>query len=133
MAARRKHMPMRVKLDAVLHILGLLGMEIEWHHCPALGLREYDPETGLYTPDENDPRYIVPLIKAVHRRITNGTPATSADGDIHKIAKAKRLSADQERFRARLLEKPPREERPRTKWPKRKLRSGAKFKQGRAS
>ena len=43
-------------------------------------------------------------LRWVHRpcadRKTNGTPATVADGDIHKIAKAKRLAKAQEVHRA---------------------------------
>lgn len=122
MAARR-HMPLSVKLDAALNALGLLGIDVEWDHNPPLGLRERDPVTGRYTPDENDPRYIEPMVKQAHREKTVGHPATCADGDIHKIAKARRLEREMEEFRARLLERPRKDDRPKNKWPKRKMES----------
>jgi hypothetical protein len=118
-----------VKLQAALNALGMKGFEVEWNHIPPLGLRDKDLVTGAYVPDANDPDFIVPMIKAAHRAATNGNGATCADGDIHKIAKAKRIAKDPpggEEFRRRLLAKPPREDRPPSKWPKRKFQSRKK-------
>jgi hypothetical protein len=128
-AARRPHMSKTVKLQAALNALGLKGYEIEWNHIPALGLRDRDPETGAYIPDANDPDFIVPMIKEAHRAMTNGIGGTCADGDIHKIWKARRIAKDApggEEFRRKLLAPIPREERPRSKWPKRKFQSRKK-------
>ena len=126
--AKRPYMPLEVKVQAALNALGMKGFEVEWNHIPPLGLRERDPQTGDYIPPANDPDYIVPMIKEAHRALTNGNAATSADGDIHKIAKAKRIAKDPpggEEFRRRLLAKTPRDERPTSKWPKRKFQTRA--------
>jgi hypothetical protein len=117
----RRHMPLSVKLDSALHALGLLGMEIQWDHSPPLAMRPVDPVTGDTIPPANDPRYISPMIKDLHRVKTNGNAATCADGDIHKIAKARRISKKHEEFQRRILEPTPREDRPESKWPSRKF------------
>jgi len=117
-------MPMAVKLAAALHALGFgdsLG-QVEWHHSPPLALRPFDPVTGKHDPDANDPRYIVPLSKADHAVQTNGT-AVPLSGDKSKIAKTKRVTDAQAAFRARLLAKEPGREKPKSKWPSRKMRS----------
>lgn len=112
MARRRKHIPEHVKVQALLIILGFdPARAIDWNHRPALGLREYDEDTGLYTPDELDPRYLEPRYADNHDIITNGTKATVAGGDIHKIAKAKRLAKEHEEFRRRCLKREPGEPR----------------------
>jgi hypothetical protein len=124
MPAPRPHMSKGVKLQAALNALGLKGFEVEWNHIPPLALREYDHHLGDYIPAANDPDYIVPMIKEAHRALTNGNPATCADGDIHKIAKAKRIAKDPpggDEFRRKLLAPTPLEDRPRSKWPKRKF------------
>jgi hypothetical protein len=123
---KRKHMPLGVKLAAALHQLGLFGVAVDFDHVPPLALRERDPATGRYTPDENDPRYIVPMARLAHRAKTNGGPVTCADGDIHKIAKAKRLAKKQAEFRARVLERPPREEKSKNRWPTQKFQTRRK-------
>ena len=121
----RKHMNKQTKLDAALHCLGLLGVEIQWDHQPPLALRDkifdVDGEFLRYEPDENDPRYIVPMVTGLHREKTNGKRHDASNGDTHKIAKAKRLSEANEEFRARLTNPPAREDRPKRKWPSRKF------------
>lgn len=127
--SRRPHMSKGVKLQAALNALGMKGFEVEWNHIPALGLREWNEDAGDYIPPANDPNYIVPMIKEAHKKLTNGNAATSADGDIHKIAKAKRMAKDPpggEEFRRRLLAKTPREDRPPSRWAKRKFQTRAK-------
>jgi hypothetical protein len=110
---RRKHIPLQVKVDALLIILGFDPKEpIDWNHNPALGLREYDPETGLYTPDELDPRYLEPMRRADHLVRTNGTKATTAGSDKHRIAKVRHLRGE---TRAK----------PKRRWPKRPFPSRA--------
>lgn len=123
----RKHMPVSVKLNAALNALGLLGMTIEFDHQPPLAFREKvldsDGHIVGYIPDENDPRYIVPMIRDAHRRKTNGKPHDASDGDIHKAAKIKRLTETEQEFRRRLLEPEEREKPKATKWAKRKFPS----------
>lgn len=130
--SRRKHMPVSVKLEAALNALNMHGMSVQWDHNPPLAMREKvlneDGELVGYIPDENDPRYIVPMITDLHRAKTNGKPHDASNGDIHKIAKLKRLSAKHEEFRRRLATPETREEseRPKSRWPKRKFRSNAR-------
>lgn len=102
---KRAHMPLSVKLQACLYLLGFTdGDIIEWHHTPALGLRRR-LDDGAYDPAENDPHHIVPLTKGRHAVQTRGKPATTAGSDIHAIAKVKRVGPAHEAFRARLLAK----------------------------
>lgn len=132
-SAHRKHIPIGVKLHACLLLLGFSEEEISggiaWDHSPPLGLRFVDPETGEMIPHPNDPRHIQPLRTADHHLKTNGGPACAADGDIHKIAKARRLSDSHREFQSRLLAPDKkRDERPKSKWasrpfPKRKDRT----------
>lgn len=133
--AHRKHIPIGVKLRACLLLLGFTEAEvdaeggIQWDHTPPLALRFVDPETGELTPHPNDPRHIQPLRRETHARKTNGAPACAADGDIHKIAKAKRLEKQTEEFRARLTAadkgraEPERARKIKRQWPKRRLDS----------
>ena len=120
----RKPIPMGVKLNACLLLLGFTEEEIttpgaiEFDHTPSLGLRSVDPETGEMIPAPNDPKHIVPLRKSDHRRKTNGPAACAAGGDIHAIAKAKRLQASHEELRRRLTT-PGKVEKPKSKWPSR--------------
>lgn len=100
-------------------MLGLLGKPLDFDHQPPLALREIDPITGDTIPPANDPRYIRPMLREQHREKTFGTKATTAGSDIHAIARVKRLSKKQEEFRQKMLEKLPKEERPKSKWPKR--------------
>lgn len=124
---KRKHMSTGTRLDAALHALGLLGLEIQWDHNPPLGLRDtIKDEAGNiigYIPDENDPRYIVPMIKQAHRDKTNGKKHDVSNGDIHKVHKARRLNKAQVEFQRRVLAREPSDkpERPKKKWPSRKF------------
>lgn len=121
----RPYMPMKVRLDAALLALGLDPSNVEFDHCPSLGIRPYDPVTGLYSPDANDSRYIMPRAKADHARKTNGDHVPLS-GDLSLIAKAKRLDEKHQAFRDRITAKTTgrrdgdREAKKRKrKWPKR--------------
>ena len=103
---RRKAIPDRVKLIAALASFGLRIEQVQFDHSPPLGLREWDDEAGDYRPAANDPLYIQMLILEEHRTKTFGRPSTVADGDVHKIAKTKRLARKHQEFRDRLLRKP---------------------------
>lgn len=114
----RKYRPVHVERDAALNALGLLGKNIQYDHDPALGLRAFDPVTGLYDPDELDPRYLVPRLVDEHSIKTNGSHIPLS-GDKSKIAKLVRLETDPaggEEFRRKLLAKTPKDERPKSKW-----------------
>lgn len=139
----RRHMPLSVKLQAALHALGLAGFKINWDHQPPLGLRDkiYD-EAGnfvCYDPDENDPRYIVPMIEDAHRAKTSGKRHDASNGDIHKIAKAKRLGESTDEFRRRLLaptaepDHGPRRKRPKRKFASRKFQTRERERRTRAT
>ena len=129
----RKAITMRAKLQAALLAAGFdweavsTPFAISFDHDPALGLRDQiqDGDKIVFVPDQNDPRYIVPRLDAAHKVKTNGTKATCADGDTHKIAKARRLTKQQQEFRDRMMAKDAGEEPPpkRSKWPTRKFGS----------
>lgn len=110
MRQARPHIPAMVKLHAALFQLGFEPHEVELDHDPALALRPIDPETGDTIPPANDPRHLVWRPKAEHAIKTTGRRGESrkgdqAGGDTSRAAKVKRLSADAEQFRARLLAK----------------------------
>lgn len=121
--ANRRHIPLSVKLAACLDALGLTGVPIDWNHDPALGLRRRDPVTGLYDPDELDPRYLRPVPRESHKVITNGT-AAPLSGDKSKIAKLKRVERKEREFRERVLAKEAGEPvEKKSRWPSRKFQS----------
>ncbi len=94
MTKRRKYRPLKVERDACLLALGLDPDNFIMDHQPPLAMRDYDEATGLYDPDENDPRYMVPLSPKDHAIKTHGgeAKATTADTDIGKIAKMRRIA-----------------------------------------
>ena len=117
----RKAIPLGVKLHAALLALGytdeeIVGGHLRWDHHPALALRFVDPETGEMTPAPNDPRYIRPMRKDEHDVKTFGLPATTAGSDIGRAAKVKRLTADHEAARRRMLAKDAGEPKQPTRW-----------------
>lgn len=130
-ADHRRHIPIGVKLQAALLLLGFTEEEIaggvEWDHQPALALRVVDPESGELVPHPNDPRHLRPLRRAEHAEKTRGRGATTAGSDVGNAAKVKRLERDPrggEEFRRRLLAKAEGEPPPETKkrkrpWPSR--------------
>ncbi len=91
MTKRRKYRPLKVERDACLLALKLDPDNFIMDHQPPLAMRDYDEATGLYDPDENDSRYMVPLSPEANATKTYGKKHDVSDGDIHKIAKAKRL------------------------------------------
>lgn len=124
----RLRVPLLAQLHAALRQLGFEPHEVELDHDPALGIRPIDPETGLTIPHPNDPRFLVWRPKAEHAVKTTGRSGESrlsdqANGDTSKAAKVKRISADQEQFRARLLAKSEGREPPQTSRFKRKIPS----------
>lgn len=102
MVRKRKHLSLETKLNSALNALGLLGKAINWDHRPALSHRPFDPVTGKYDPDELDPRYLFPILAEENKRLADGD-GSPLSGDTSVAAKLKRISKDQEAFRARLL------------------------------
>lgn len=126
---RRKNIPVGVKLQVALKKLGLTIEQVEWDHTPPLALREWDPVKQDTVPPANDPDHIQILLIKDHREKTFGRGGekriTTAGSDANKIAKVRRLTAQQEEARRRMLAKTsgeePQETKPRrkTKWPSR--------------
>lgn len=109
MKSRRKSVPLLAKLHAALYQLGFEPHEVDLDHDPALALRVWDEAAQDTIPPANDPKYLVWRPRAEHRAKTFGRGGerriSSADGDIHKIAKAKRLAARRESFDRVLIAK----------------------------
>jgi hypothetical protein len=53
-------------------LLGHLPKGVQLDHDPALILREFNPRTGKYTPDANDPAYLIYREPDDHQRKTTG-------------------------------------------------------------
>ena len=121
----RKHISLRKQLNAALRQLGFEPTECDLDHHPALALREVNADGTDWIPAQDDEHYLVWRPRAEHRVKTSGTKATSAGSDIHAIAKAKRVSREQEEFRRVMLAKSGQGEAPekRSKWPKRSFRT----------
>lgn len=94
------------------------GHPTHYDHNPALGLRELNRETGIYTPDENDPEYIDALNPNCHHSKTHGDGATTAGTDIGKMKKLDHIATGKMIVRKRELGEP----KPRSRWGKRKMR-----------
>lgn len=117
----RPHVSLKTKLEAIL-IHGPVFDddgnrvckidELDFDHQPPLQLRIWDEEKQDTEPAANDPRYLVPMARATHRRKTAKT-------DVPAIAKTKRLAAGHKEFVSKLLARECGEKRT----PKGKLRS----------
>lgn len=94
----RPHMPLAVRLNAVLIWAGFDPLDVDWHHQPPLQQRVWDAQAHDTIPAANDPHYIVPMAKAAHKKRT-------AKIDVPEIHKTRHLSEDHEAFRARMLAK----------------------------
>ena len=88
---KRKAIPLGVRLEACLLLLGLDPADVEWHHSIPLGLRPVNDAGDDYDPPQLDPKYIVPMESAAHAVQTDGVPHQPLSGDKSRIAKAKRL------------------------------------------
>jgi hypothetical protein len=123
----RSHIGLQVKLEACLLALGFTESQfadVQWDHDPPLGLRGVNADGTDYIPPQNDPKHIVPRLRTDHKVKTTGRSgesklSVSGNGDVSRIAKAKRLAEAQETVRKILAgekwrEKP---ERPKSKWP----------------
>lgn len=96
---KRKNIPIRIKLEACLILLGFDADEVakrlpDFDHYPALGRRRFDDSN--YYPAQLDPRYLRPIKADDHLRKTSGRKGESklssdGNGDTSQAAKIKRL------------------------------------------
>lgn len=112
---KRKDIPIRIKLEACLILLGFDADEVrrrlpDFDHHPAIGLRPVNEAGDDYEPAQLDPRYLRPLQAAAHAQKTHGRRGESkyssaGDGDTTRAAKLKRLEDERihRDFRQRLL------------------------------
>jgi hypothetical protein len=130
----RKAIPDKVKLEVVIQQhslcatcgqrLGKLA-DTQFDHVPALQLRCWDPEAKNTVPASNDKEHIFAKHVDCHAQKTFGSKASKRGADVTEIARTKRIAAETEDFRRRMLKKsdpetevaPPK--RPKKHWPKR--------------
>jgi hypothetical protein len=132
----RKAIPDKVKLEVVIQQhslcttcgerLGKLA-DTEFDHVPAVQLRCWDPEAKDTVPPSNDKTHIFAKHVDCHAAKTFGSKASKRGADVTEIARTKRIAAETEDFRRRMLQKlidpeVPVDEslkRPKKHWPKR--------------
>lgn len=138
MANIRKAIPTKVKLESALRRFGLKVSDVQFDHNPALALRPINPVTGDTIPPANSAEHIDMLLIDEHKTKTFGKGGekriTTADGDVGKIAKMRRLTASQEESRRRMLAKDAGEEpvkKGKGKWPSRPFGNKRKLDNGR--
>jgi hypothetical protein len=131
----RKHIPIGVRLHACLLLLGfpeeaITGGRIRWDHDPALSMRFEDPETHQLVPAPNEPSAIKPMLDDDHNNKSFGP---GGEKRIHTrgsdVAEPRRLDRINKKHLAHLqhlIVPAPREDRPRSKWGKRKFQSRKK-------
>lgn len=96
-AARRNGLTKSQFETALLVAMGFdPDKPIHWDHSPALGLRPVNTAGDDYTPPQLDPRHLYPMTPEDHARKTSGAApgegkATTANSDLSKIAKVKRI------------------------------------------
>lgn len=119
---KRKPVPIKIALRVALRQAGLDPDHVRLDHHPALELRLADEVAGLYDPDQHDERYLQWISTKTHDVKTFGTHVPLS-GDLSKIAKLKRVERNEAEFRARVLAKEPgTSSRPKSKWPKRRMK-----------
>ncbi len=97
--------PLKRQLGSLLWLLGRGPYELD--HVPALAQRKFNPRTGKYTPDANDPAFLVYRLKDDHRTKTY----IRGDG-------AQRSDVAQQRYLKRIAAR----KKPRTKFKPRKTK-----------
>lgn len=107
----RPTIPLKAKLEAALHQLAdfMHEVQLECDHDPALELREFDPKTGKYTPDANDPIYLTWRGKGAHDKKTHGPGGekriTTKGSDNHTRERTEHLSESERKHRERMAAK----------------------------
>ncbi len=103
----RPHIPNSVRLQVALRQLFGDGASAELDHTPALAQRKFNPRSGKYTPDANDPAYLVYRLRDDHRTKTY----VRGDG-------AQRSDVSQQRYLKRIATR----KKPRAKFKPRKTK-----------
>ena len=98
----RRHVPLATQLAVALRQLGFVKPQLD--HDPALGLRERTPDGG-YIPDEHSPEHLVWRDAGEHAIKTRGNGATTAGSDVGNMRHFRKVTASEQAFRSRLLEK----------------------------
>lgn len=96
---------------------------VELHHRPALINRPFNPRTGRYTPDANDPDYLVYLPKDEHRIETLVRGVGAQRSDMSQRRYNKRVARNRARGASKSL---PRLRSAKRKWPKRPMQTRRK-------
>ena len=96
-------------------LLGHLPKGAQLDHDPALILRDFNPKTGKYTPDANDPAYLIYREPDDHQRKTTGRKpgaertVTTKGSDVGlktKFARLERPARKKKRMPSRPFPKP---------------------------
>ena len=124
---RRPHIPLKVQLDAALYQLGLDPKTAVLDHHPPLAMRVVRGYAYL-DPPANDPRYLQWMDPLAHLEKTTGRRGTSKlskrGGDLSEIAKTKRLEKTRIAFIQKILDGGRKAvDKPKRKWPKRRIQS----------
>lgn len=108
--------PVRARLSFAL---GLLFGDEKPHldHNPALILRTFNPRTGKYTPDANDPDFLVYRTVHDHHLKTN----VAGDGALRSDTAARMHQRRMDENRGLRKRRPKAKIKSRTSWPKRKF------------
>jgi hypothetical protein len=132
----RKAIPDKVKLEVVIQqhsLCATCGKRLErladtqFDHVPAVQLRCWDPVAKDVIPPCNDKAHIFAKHVDCHAAKTFGSKASKRGADVTEIARTKRITADTEEFRRRMLAKlldpeeqaEPDSKRPKKNWPSR--------------
>jgi 5-methylcytosine-specific restriction endonuclease McrA len=120
-----------------LTTLDKLKVVVAQARCPLCNERlgdleglDFDHSTPLALGGVDAVENLQAVHRSCHKVKTAGPATTAAGGDVHKIAKTRRLAKREQEFRARLLTAPERTavpaympadhaDRPKTRWPKR--------------
>lgn len=95
---KRPYIPLKVRL-AVLLRQAFHGQDVELDHDPALELRRFNPRTGKYSPDANDPRFLIYRVRDEHLQKTTGRKpgaertVTSKGSDVWLAKKFRKLES----------------------------------------
>lgn len=93
-------------------LLGHMPKGMQLDHDPALVLREFNEETGKYTPDANDPAYLIyreprdHLQKTVGRKADAEKTVTTKGSDIWLKTKFARLERKTTKRKAKIPSRP---------------------------
>lgn len=82
----------RLLTSLVLCIGGKLFSPLQLDHDPALCNRKFSQRTGRYTPDANDPRYLIYRTQADHDLKTRVRGDGAQLSDLAKLRKTKRIA-----------------------------------------